>query len=41
VRERILDEVYEKLGLDQTSSGAQEEEESPEQRPMEPAEQIL
>jgi recombination protein RecA len=39
VRERILDDVYEKLSLSKPTAGA--EEEVPEQRPVEPAEQIL
>ena len=41
VRRRILGEVYEKLGLDQSSNVQEEEEETPEQRPVEPAEQII
>ena len=41
VRQRILGEVYEKLGLDQSSNVQEEEEETPEQRPVEPAEQII
>jgi len=45
VRERILTEVYEKLGLSGPSRvaapGAEEEEEPSEGRPIEPAEQIL
>jgi recombination protein RecA len=39
VRERILGDVYEKLGLSGPPAGA--EEEAAEQRPVEPAEQIL
>jgi recombination protein RecA len=41
VRERILSDVYEKLGLDQEASSDIQEEESPGERPVEPAEQIL
>jgi recombination protein RecA len=43
VRERILAEVYEKLGLGSPSSvpASDAEEDSEEQRPAEPAEQIL
>ena len=42
LREHILDEVYEKLGLNQPPVAAHdEEEETTEQRPVEPAEQIL
>jgi recombination protein RecA len=43
VRERILAEVYEKLGLGSASSvpASDAEEDSEEQRPAEPAEQIL
>jgi recombination protein RecA len=43
VREQILSDVYEKLGLDQHPPVAQEEEEekTAERRPVEPAEQIL
>jgi recombination protein RecA len=41
VREQILSDLYESLGLDQASPDAQEEEEAPEQRSVEPAEQIL
>jgi recombination protein RecA len=44
VREQILSDVCEKLGLDQQPPVAQEdeeEEETAEQRPVEPAEQIL
>ena len=43
VRERILAEVYEKLGLGNPSSlpASEAEEDSEEQRPAEPAEQIL
>ena len=43
VRERILAEVYEKLGLGNPSSllASDAEEDSEEQRPAEPAEQIL
>ena len=40
VRERILDEIYEKLGLSGPAAGA-DEEEVVEQRPVEPAEQVL
>ena len=40
VRERILDDVFEKLGLSVPPAGV-EEEEVAEQRPVEPAEQIL
>ena len=41
VREQILSDLYESLGLDQASPDAQEEEEATEQRSVEPAEQIL
>jgi recombination protein RecA len=46
VRERILGEVYEMLGLDRQppsapASGAEEEETPEQQRPVEPAEQVL
>ena len=41
VRERILSDVYEKLGLDQEASSDIQEEESSGERPVEPAEQIL
>ncbi len=43
VREQVLSDIYEKLGLDQQPPVAQEEEEeeTAERRPVEPAEQIL
>jgi recombination protein RecA len=41
VREQILSDVYEKLGLGRPSSDLHEAEESPERRAVEPAEQIL
>jgi recombination protein RecA len=42
VRERILAEIYEKLGLDTPSSvPASDAEEVSEERPVEPVEQIL
>jgi recombination protein RecA len=42
VRDQILSDIYEKLGLDQQPPVAQEEEEeTAEHRPVEPAEQIL
>ena len=41
VRERILGDVYEKLGLERVESEVREEESPERQRSVEPAEQIL
>jgi hypothetical protein len=44
VRERILGEVYEKLGLDRplpSAPASADVEAAPEERPVEPAEQVL
>ena len=41
MRERILSDVYERLGLERVESEVREEESPERQRSVEPAEQIL